>query len=70
MPAHHQNRTLVAKGCNISDNGICIYTFKPLEEGQEITFKNALPVAYSKAAVKWVKQCNPGIYKAGVSFTA
>jgi hypothetical protein len=66
IPSHPQKGTLLAVSSNISDIGICIYTFKPLEEGQEIVFKSTLPFRHGKAIVRWVKQCNPGIYKAGV----
>jgi hypothetical protein len=59
-------RTLLAISSNISDDGICIYTFKRLEEGQDIVFKNALPVPHRKATVRWVKKINPSIYKTGV----
>ena len=69
MPSHPQNRTLVAISSNISNAGVCIYTFKPLEEGQEIIFKNTLPVPYNRATVRWVRQCNKSIYKAGVVFS-
>ncbi len=66
IPSHRQKGPLVAVSSNISDIGICIYTFKPLKEGQEIVFKSALPFPHGKATVRWVKQCSPGIYKAGV----
>lgn len=66
IPSRPQKGTLVAYGSNISDIGICIYTFKPLKEGQEIVFQSALPSPHGKATVRWVKQCGPGIYKTGV----
>jgi hypothetical protein len=66
IPSQPQKGTLLAVSANISDIGICIYTFKPLKEGQEIVFKSTLPVPHGRAIVRWVKQCNPDIYKAGV----
>jgi hypothetical protein len=66
IPSNPRSGTLVAVGSNISDGGICIYTFKPLEEGQDIAFKTPLPVPHRKATVRWVKQINPSTYKAGV----
>jgi hypothetical protein len=66
IPSHPQKGTLLAISSNISNAGICIYTFKPLEEGQDIVFKNTLPVSHRKATVRWVKQCNRTTYKAGV----
>lgn len=70
IPSHPQEGTLLAISSNISDAGICIYTFKPLEVGQDIVFKNTLPVPHRKATVRWVKQCNWSICKAGVLFSA
>lgn len=68
VPSHPKNGTLIAISSNICDGGLCIYTFKPLAEGEEILFKSALPVPYQRAEVRWVRQCNPTIYKAGVQF--
>ncbi len=70
IPSHPQKGTLLAISANISDIGICIYTFKPLEKGQDIVFKNTLPVPHRKATVKWVKQINRSVYKAGVLLSA
>jgi hypothetical protein len=65
-----QGGTLLAISSNISDAGICIYTFKPLKKGQDIVFRNALPVPHRKATVRWVKKINPSIYKTGVLLSA
>ena len=64
-----RDETLVGTGSNISDSGVCIYTFKPLKEGQDILFKSNLPVQHRRATVRWVKQCNRSIYRVGVKFT-
>ncbi len=64
-----KSETLMGVSSNISDLGICIYAFKPLKEGQDIIFKSNLPVRHRRATVRWVKQCNRGIYQAGVVFT-
>ena len=63
-----QHDTIVAISSNISDSGACIYTFKPLKEGEELLFKSNLLVPYHKATVRWVKQCNRSIYRVGVLF--
>ncbi len=65
-----QDKTLLVISSNISDAGICIYTFKPLKEGQEIVFKSDLPVPHHKATVKWVRQCDRDVYKAGAIFSS
>jgi hypothetical protein len=68
IPSNPQRGSLVAISSNISEGGICIFTFKPLEEGQDIVFKTPIPVQHNKATVRWVKQINPTVYKAGVLF--
>lgn len=68
-PLQPQERALLVISSNISDTGICIYTFKPLKRGQDIVFKSDLPVPHHRATVKWVKQCDKSIYKAGVRFS-
>lgn len=69
VPPHIRSGTLLCISSNISDFGVCIYTFKPLKEGQDIIFKSNLPVQHHRATVRWVKQCNRSIYQAGVLFT-
>jgi hypothetical protein len=64
-----KEETLLGISSNISDFGVCIYTFKPLKEGQDIIFKSNLPVQHHRAIVRWVKQCNRSIYQVGVLFT-
>ncbi len=68
-PFQTEDKSLLVISSNISDTGMCIYTFKPLEKGQAIVFKSDLPVPHYKATVKWVKQCDRTIYKVGVLFT-
>jgi hypothetical protein len=54
---------------DISSAGMCIYTFStPPNAGDEIAFKDALPVSYQKAIVRWVKQYTEDFYGIGVMF--
>ena len=66
VPFSARDVTLLAVSSNISQEGICIYTFKPLKEGQDVVFKSALPVPHRKGNVRWVKQIKRSIYMAGV----
>jgi hypothetical protein len=66
VSSNPRSETLLAISTNISEGGICIYTFRPLKEGQDILFKKALPVPHHKGTVRWVKQIKPSIYMAGV----
>ncbi len=70
IPSHPGKGTLVAISRDISDIGICVYTFKPLEEGQEVIFKTTLPVPHRKATVRWIKQIKENIYRAGILLSA
>ncbi len=58
----------VGAGVNLSDSGLCMYTFKALREGDGIEIKNKLPVPYRKAVVTWVKNYSIDLYKAGMVF--
>lgn len=53
---------------NISESGMCLYTFKPIYAGQKILIKNVLPVPYQKAEVIWVKEKSEDLYRAGLMF--
>jgi hypothetical protein len=53
---------------NISDSGICIYTFKPLETGQGILLKDDPSLPYRRATVQWVRKYHRRFYKAGLMF--
>ncbi|MGE5892542.1 MAG: PilZ domain-containing protein [bacterium] len=60
-----------AKGItvNVSDTGLCIYLFNPVNEGQEMKiFKGLFASESLSARVKWSKQITDDIYKAGLAF--
>ncbi len=63
-----QEIPLAAISTNISDSGLCIYTFKPLAVGQNIVFRSKLPLPHYRATVAWVKQYNQNVFKVGVVF--
>ncbi len=63
------SRTRSGLSVDISSSGMCLYTFfKPLNEGEDIAFKDALPVSYQKGTVRWVKQYAEDFYGVGVMF--
>ena len=47
-----------------------MYTFDELAQGEGIEIKNALPVPYRKAVVRWVKNYAIDLYKVGIMFVA
>jgi hypothetical protein len=61
-------RTLVGSCVNISDYGMCIYTFEQLNEGETIEIRDALPVPYKRATVRWVRAYSGNFYKIGLAF--
>jgi hypothetical protein len=70
IPSRARDVTLAAISLDISQEGICIYTFKPLKEGEDVVFKDTLQVPHRKGNVRWVKQIKPSIYMAGVMLFA
>ena len=61
---------LVGASVDLSDSGLCMYTFDELAQGENIEIKNALPVPYQKAVVRWVKNYAIDLYKVGIMFVA
>ncbi len=61
-------KTFIGAGVNISDLGMCIYTFDRLHEGETIEIIKNFPVPYRKATVRWVKECCEDFYKIGITF--
>ncbi len=53
---------------NISEYGMCIYTFDRVDEGATIEIKDVLPVPYKRARVRWVKVYSGNFYKVGLTF--
>ncbi len=53
---------------NVSDSGICFYSDARPEEGESVEFRSSLPVASSKATVRWVRKDVGELYKMGLMF--
>ncbi len=63
------DKTYNGLSVDISSSGMCLYTFfKPLDKGEDIAFKDALPVSYRKGTVRWVEQYAEDFYGVGVMF--
>jgi hypothetical protein len=64
-----QDITYSGLSVDISSSGMCLYTFfTSPNEGEDIAFKDALPVSYQKAIVRWVEQYTEDFYGIGVMF--
>jgi len=61
-------KRMVGSCVNISEYGMCIYTFDHLDEGETIEIKDTLPVPYKRATVRWVKVYSGNFYKVGLTF--
>jgi hypothetical protein len=53
---------------NISLTGVGAYFFQPFEEGQNVTFKNSLPVECNTASVLWSRKIDSRLYITGLKF--
>jgi len=53
---------------NISDSGMCMYTYRRLYEGDDIKINNALPIPHQRATVRWTKRYADDFYKVGLEF--
>ncbi len=53
---------------NISEAGLCLYTFYELIEAEKINIKSVLPLRRQAAIVRWIKKINPDFYKVGLTF--
>ncbi len=51
---------------NISNCGLCLCISSPLSDGQEVTIKSILPIAYRTASVRWIKKLDDNFYKVGL----
>jgi hypothetical protein len=56
----------LGSGNNISDSGVCMWTFRGLSRGEDIDIVNGLPPPYRKATVRWVKRYSGDFYKVGL----
>ena len=62
------DKTFIGVSINISDSGICLYTFDNLHTGEVILIQEKLPVKYRKATVIWAKNYQREFYKVGLMF--
>jgi len=53
---------------NISESGMCMYTIRRLDEGEDIEIMTALPLPYQKATTRWVVKYSHDLYKVGLAF--
>lgn len=66
---NHNNthETFIGFTLNISNSGLCLYTPKPLNEGQKIIIKGNFPTPKT-ALVRWIEKYDDVFYKVGLVF--
>jgi hypothetical protein len=62
------HRIFIGFTLDLSYSGLCIYTTKLLNEGQEVMIKNNFFVPSQTATVRWVEKSNDDFYKIGLMF--
>lgn len=54
---------------NISQSGICLYTFNDHKEGETLKIHNGVPYdLQSTVTIRWIKRVNEQLYKVGCEF--
>src|SRR4030042_3239252 len=61
----NNNQTFIGFALNLSNSGLCFYTPKHLNTGQEVSIKSNLPVFSKKATVCWIEKYDSFFYKMG-----
>jgi hypothetical protein len=61
-----ENETHKGFLANKSSSGLCLFTYNPLDIGEEIRLKNNFYVPFQKAKVKWIKEVNKQWYTVGL----
>lgn len=59
-------RILEGVRTNISKSGLGIFSYVPLNEGQEIIFKSSLPVRRSEYTVRWSEKLLEDFFTVGL----
>ena len=59
---------LIGISINISQKGLCMYTFAPHSEGQQVVIKSPLPVEHRVATVRWIQKEDEGLFRIGLGF--
>jgi hypothetical protein len=62
------HETFIGFTLNVSNSGLCLYTPKPLKEGQKIIIKGNLPTPSKNAMVRWIEKYDDVFYKVGLVF--
>lgn len=53
---------------DISDSGMCMYTFDGMKKGELLEIRNEIPSPCSRAEVVWVKEYCGDFFKVGIKF--
>jgi hypothetical protein len=68
--ARLQEETCLGASVDLGNAGMSLYTSVPLVESQNIMIKNALPLEYRWATVRWSRKYSADLYKVGLKFVS
>ncbi len=66
LQTEHGEELLIGTSINISNSGLCIYSYVPLSVGQEITIKNAFPSRNRTCTVRWMNRLLDDFFMVGL----
>lgn len=66
LQTEHGEELLIGTSINISNSGLCIYSYVPLSVGQEITIKNAFPSRNRTYTVRWMNRLLDDFFMVGL----
>ena len=66
IAGHSEGETHKGYIANKSLSGLCMFTFNPLDIGEDIKLKRNYYVPFHKAEVKWIKEVNKQWYAVGL----
>ena len=67
IAGHSEGETHKGFLANKSLSGLCMFTFDPLDIGEDVQLKRNHYVPFQKAEVKWIKEVNKRWYAVGLS---
>jgi len=65
-PSEQGEELLIGTTINISNSGLCLYSYVPLREGQEITIKGAFRAGHRTYTVRWVNKLLEDFFMVGL----
>ncbi len=65
-PSENGEELFVGTTINISESGLCLYSYVPLSEGRKITIKSPFRARYRTFTVRWVSKLLDDFFMVGL----